>query len=100
MRLVSILAALLILVVGCKSDNKGDKTSEQKTPQCKVDQSFFGKTPEGDSITLFTLKNGKMGNIALGFDNLDQYLAGHPYFGALVGRYGNRIANAQFTLDG
>ncbi len=121
---LSILAALLILVVGCKSENKGDKTSELKNPQCKVDQSFFGKTPEGDSVTLFTLKNekdyvvkitnyggiiteihtpdknGKMGNITLGFDNLDQYLAGHPYFGALVGRYGNRIANAQFTLEG
>ena len=45
-------------------------------------------------------KNGKMGNIVLGFDNLDQYLEGHPYLGAIVGRYGNRIAKAQFTLDG
>ena len=45
-------------------------------------------------------KNGKLGNIVLGFDNLDQYLEGHPFFGALVGRYGNRIANAQFSLDG
>ena len=45
-------------------------------------------------------RNGKMGNITLGFDNLDQYLAGHPNFGALIGRFGNRIANAQFSLDG
>jgi aldose 1-epimerase len=89
-----------------------------------VEKSFFGFMPEGDSVMLYTLKNesdivikitnyggiiteihtpdrnGKTGNIALGFDNLEQYLAGHPNFGALIGRYGNRIAKAQFTLDG
>jgi aldose 1-epimerase len=36
----------------------------------------------------------------LGFDNLDPYLAGHPFFGAIAGRYGNRIAKGKFTLDG
>jgi aldose 1-epimerase len=80
--------------------------------------------PEGDSVMLYTLtneqdikititnyagsitgiytpdKNGKTTNITLGFDNLEQYLAGHPHFGALIGRYGNRIAGASFTLDG
>jgi aldose 1-epimerase len=45
-------------------------------------------------------KEGKTTNIVLGFDNLEQYLEGHPYFGAIVGRYGNRIAKAQFSLDG
>ena len=81
-------------------------------------------TPEGDSVKLYTLKNergyvvkvtnyggiiteiqapdrdGKMGNIVLGFDDLQPYLDGHPYFGALIGRYGNRIAGGEFTLDG
>ena len=121
---ISIIVALIILIAGCKSGDKGDKTVEQKNPKCKVEKSFFGKTPEGDSVMLYTLKNekdivvkitnfggiiteihtpdrnGKLGNIALGFDNLEQYLAGHPNFGALIGRFGNRIANAQFTLDG
>ncbi len=121
---ISIIVALVILIAGCKSGNKGDNTSEQKNPKCKVEKSFFGKMPEGDSVMLYTLRNekdyvvkitnfggiiteihtpdksGKMGNIALGFDNLDQYLAGHPNFGALIGRFGNRIANAQFTLEG
>ena len=46
-------------------------------------------------------KNGKMGDVVLGYDSLAGYLqTGNPYFGCLVGRYGNRIANAKFTLDG
>jgi len=46
-------------------------------------------------------KNGKMGDVVLGYDSLEGYLqTGNPYFGCLVGRYGNRIANAKFTLDG
>ncbi len=121
---ISVFVTLMILIAGCKSGNKEDNTSEQKNSKCKVEKSFFGKTPEGDSVMLYTLRNekdcvvkitnfggiiteihtpdksGKIGNIALGFDNLDQYLAGHPNFGALIGRFGNRIANAQFTLEG
>jgi aldose 1-epimerase len=45
-------------------------------------------------------KSGKMADIVLGFDKLDGYLKGHPYFGATAGRCANRIANAKFTLDG
>lgn len=45
-------------------------------------------------------RNGNMADIVLGFDNLNDYLAGPPYFGALIGRYGNRIAKGTFTLDG
>ncbi|MEO6962750.1 MAG: aldose epimerase family protein [Puia sp.] len=46
-------------------------------------------------------KSGKTGDVILGFDSLDGYLQkGNPYFGALVGRYANRIANARFTIDG
>jgi aldose 1-epimerase len=119
-----LIIAIVILVAGCKTANKGNKETEQKRPKCKVEKSFFGTNAEGDSITLFTLQNekgcivkimnygaiiteihtpdreGKMGNIVLGFDNLEQYLAGHPYFGAVVGRYGNRIAKGQFNIDG
>jgi aldose 1-epimerase len=121
---ISLIVALLILLAGCNSGKKGEAAAEQKNPECKVEKTLFGLTPEGDSVMLFSLKNeqditvkitnyggiiteiytpdrnGKTSNIVLGFDNLKQYLAGHPYFGALVGRYGNRIANAQFSLDG
>lgn len=46
-------------------------------------------------------KDGKMGNVVLGYDSLSGYLQkGNPFFGCLVGRYANRIANAKFTLDG
>ena len=45
-------------------------------------------------------KDGKMEDVVLGYDNLEGYLKSSPYFGAIVGRYGNRIANGKFTLDG
>lgn len=121
---LTLFVTLVLMVAGCSSAKKGEAAAEQKNPKCKVEKSFFGFTPEGDSVMLYTLKNekditititnwggiitgihtpdknGKSTNIVLGFDNLDQYLKGHPHFGAIIGRYGNRIANAQFTLDG
>ena len=45
-------------------------------------------------------RNGESANVALGFTNLDDYIQRSPFFGALVGRYGNRIAYGKFTLDG
>ena len=45
-------------------------------------------------------RTGALSDVVLGFDNLDAYVAGHPYFGAIVGRVANRIGNAQFTLEG
>ncbi|MEQ8810366.1 MAG: aldose epimerase family protein [Imperialibacter sp.] len=48
----------------------------------------------------FPDKNGKVSSIVLGFDSLKTYLAGHPFFGAIAGRYANRIAKGQFTIDG
>lgn len=84
----------------------------------------FGKTSDGKAVTVFTLTNangmevhainygcvitslkvpdrsGSTADVVLGFDSLDQYLQGSPFFGAVVGRYGNRIAKGQFTLDG
>ncbi len=84
----------------------------------------LGRTPDGRSVERYTLRNahgleaevmtygatlmalrtpdrhGRVENIALGFDTLERYLAGTPYFGATVGRYANRIAGARFELDG
>ena len=89
----------------------------------------FGKTTDGTEVQLFTLtnangvkasitnfggiltslmvpdKDGKLGDVILGFDNVGGYqspefLKSGPYFGALIGRYGNRIKDGKFTLDG
>jgi len=62
----------------------------------------FSITNYGGIITHLKVpdKNGNSVDTVLGFDNLEQYLDDHPYFGALIGRFGNRIANGQFTLDG
>ena len=83
----------------------------------------FGKTPDGTAVERYTLTNGRVtakvltyggivselhvpdrdgkpGDVVLGFDTLDGYLKGHPYFGATVGRFANRIAGGKFSLDG
>lgn len=84
----------------------------------------FGSLPSGEPVQLYTFsngngmevsitnfggrvvkvlvpdRNGEPEDVALGFDDLDGYLEKNPYFGALVGRYANRIARAQFVLDG
>jgi aldose 1-epimerase len=56
----------------------------------------------GGTVTSWTApdRNGRKGNIVLGFDSLSGYQAPPPYFGATIGRYGNRIAKGQFTLNG
>ncbi|HUZ18146.1 MAG TPA: aldose epimerase family protein [Spirochaetia bacterium] len=87
-------------------------------------QSHFGNLPDGREVLRFTFRNsngvevsvmnfgaiitsvrapdreGKMAEITLGFDSLDGYAAKHPFFGATVGRYANRIGGASFDLDG
>src|SRR5262249_27882635 len=82
----------------------------------KVEKRAFGKTSDGTPVDLYVLTNkngvtakimtygatltelhvpdrdGKLGDVVLGFDSLEGYLAGHPFFGSTVGRVGNRIA--------
>jgi aldose 1-epimerase len=95
----------------------------QSNTELMISKQPFGVTPEG-KVDIYTLqnsnqikveiityggiiksiqtpdKNGQIENICLGFDSLPPYLNEHPYFGAIVGRYGNRIANGKFSIEG
>ncbi|MEV8086058.1 aldose epimerase family protein [Streptomyces nigra] len=86
-------------------------------------RSLFGVLPDGTKVHSWSLANGgtrmkvlsyggvvqslevpdrrgRLANVSLGFRSLDDYVASSPYFGALIGRYGNRIGKGRFTLDG
>lgn len=112
--------ALALLFVGCggSSENVPARTGPFLT------QTPFGAAPDGTAIDLVTLRNsagmevrlmtygaivvslrvpdrdGQVDDVVLGFDTAEEYFTQSPYFGAIVGRYANRIANAQFTLGG
>lgn len=92
-------------------------------PPPSVIRQPFGQTKDGTSVDLFTLRNeagaevristyggivvslkvpdrkGELGDVVLGYDQLSDYIRNNPYFGSLVGRYGNRIAKGKFTLE-
>ncbi len=92
--------------------------------QMRIEKASFGKTTDGQIVTRFTLtnasgnsvemidygaivvainvpdRNGKKTNVTAGFSSLDGYLLSHPYFGATVGRFCNRIAKGSFSIDG
>src|SRR5689334_9806636 len=95
------------------------------TAQTSITHKPFGKTTDGQSVDLYTLRNrrgmearitnyggivvslttpdrnGKMADVVLGYNDLDTYMKPpFPYFGAIIGRYGNRIAKGRFTLNG
>ena len=112
------IAIMLLMTMGAYDAQSGG------TPQRGVTRTPFGKTRDGKTVEIYTLTNahgvqmrvityggiitslklpdrsGRLGDIVLGFDTLDGYLKDPPYFGAVIGRYGNRIAKGQFTLDG
>src|SRR5262249_49184813 len=102
-----------------------EATVERETKEIgSVKKEAFGKTNDGVAVDQYILTNGagmttkiitygailteldvpdrdgKLGNVVPGFDNLKDYLAEHPFFGATVGRVANRIAKGKFTLDG
>ena len=61
----------------------------------------FGRLSSGEEVTLYRLRNGAIADIVPGYDDIRDFETGSErFFGALIGRYGNRIANASFPLDG
>ncbi len=112
-----------------KAVNSAPAAYEQNPPIGKetgmsITKEAYGTLPDGQAADLYTLsnrngmkmrvtnyggivtelwvpdKNGAAADVALGYDSLEDYLKATPYFGAIVGRYGNRIAKGKFTLDG
>src|SRR4051812_40563045 len=122
---LGVLSALLALAVGATAAaHAGEKPMGTAPGKASVQKSVFGKSPDGKQVDLYTLtnangltakimtygailteldvpdKSGHPGDVVLGFDNLDAYVKRHPFFGATVGRYANRIAKGKFTLEG
>ena len=114
-------SSLLAFCYGCSNSST---TSTESPMTLRIDSTAFGTTPDGQAATLYTLtnaqgveakitdfggvvvslkvpdRNDSLADVVLGFENLEPYFEDSPYFGALVGRYGNRIDQGKFTLDG
>lgn len=109
---------------GCtRQGGNTQNTAQSNEPMIKITKSAFGNI-DGKEIYLYELNNpgkmiiritnfggivtsvivpdrdGKMEDVVLGFDSLQAYLKGHPYFGCITGRYANRIAGGKFSIDG
>ena len=108
-----------LIIVSCENILKKNKVMSLVS----IEKKAFGKTKEGLNVDQYILKNrngmeistinyggiitslktkdrdGNYQDIVLGFDNLSEYESESPYFGAIIGRYGNRIAKGKFTLN-
>jgi aldose 1-epimerase len=108
----------LLFISGCNG------TTMYGEKKMSIEKQAFGKTEDGISVDLYTLtnanglktniityggivtslqvpdRNGKFADIVLGCDSVDDYAKRSPFFGAIIGRYANRIAKGKFTLDG
>lgn len=113
--LAIIGTALILFFIEC--------TTDKETHSMKLEKQPFGTTEDGTAIDRYTLsnangmkvqitnyggivtsilvpdKNGKLADVVLGYNNLAGYLKNNPYFGCIVGRYGNRIARGKFKID-
>jgi aldose 1-epimerase len=111
----AVAALAVVLITGCVGTRERGHG---------IMKAHFGRTPDGKDVDLYTLRNangavaqimtyggivttlempdkdGQLGDVVLGYDNLDGYVKNNPYFGCIVGRYGNRIAGGKFTLNG
>lgn len=125
--MIKIIACTTITLAACLIT--GCSTSHCSRHSCfgggALDSGkIFGFTPDGTPVEIYTLrnvngveahilnyggiiqslkvpdKNGKLGDVVLGYDSLASYETNSPYFGALIGRYGNRIAKGHFNLNG
>ncbi len=87
-----------------QNSNAGNVPSLSETVDTLINKNGMMATitPYGGKIISLLVpdKNGELGDVVLGYDTADQYIQGNPYFGAMIGRYGNRIAKGKFSLEG
>jgi aldose 1-epimerase len=112
-----------LIAIGCGAEPPATPPPADTPTMPTVARAPFGKTSDGHDVEVFTLentgglevrvltyggiiasiktpdRNGAMADIVLGFDTMDGYLGDHPYFGAVIGRYANRIAQGRFAID-
>lgn len=122
MKQAAKLLSLALLAGGIMTACTSNKSAENQ--KMGIEKSAYGQLPDGRSADLYTLRNeagmtaqittyggilvglttpdkdGKFEDVTLGFDSLASYTKNNPFFGALIGRYGNRIAKGKFMLDG
>lgn len=126
--LIAVLTVCMLTIFLPQRAQSRDAASAAKKKEVKQEMNVevkpFGEIPGGQKVDLYTLTNssglkaeimtyggivmslqvpdrgGKTDDIVLGYNNLDDYIKNNPYFGAIVGRYGNRIGKGRFTLDG
>ena len=116
---------IAILLISCKPNQEQNQSAMNNTLPTPLDPTAFDQTLDGKKVNLYSLKNnsgmlteitnyggrvvslwvpdkdGNYADIVLGYETLDEYLNGpENYFGCLVGRYGNRIGNGSFQIDG
>lgn len=121
----AVLAAASLLAACAAGDENAAPTPDaESSVMPSVTRSPFGITREGDPVDVYTLTNahgvevramtyggiilslkvpdreGRLGDVVLGYRDVAGYLEETPYFGAIIGRYGNRIGGARFQLDG
>jgi aldose 1-epimerase len=118
-----VTAAVSLVALCLVTQQPADRPRETTMTRVSVTRTPFGHTPDGIAVELFTLTNGRgvevramtyggiivslrtpdrtghVADVVLGYEGLDAYVKSTPYFGAIVGRYGNRIARGRFTLD-
>lgn len=122
---IAVTMTVAVGLVAAPASSADHRAWHGKPPTPDIDSELFGTMPDGTDVDSYTLTNsrgmevtiltyggilqsikvpdrrGKVDNVTLGFDNLDDYIERNdPYFGAIIGRYGNRIAEGRFSLDG
>jgi aldose 1-epimerase len=119
-----LVCVVALYTVACSPKKEAPTETPQTDTMKFVTKAPFGTMPDGKEVFKYTLtnrngveltvinyggvvvslkapdKNGNLADVVLGYDSLSSYIAGSPFFGALIGRYGNRIGKGKFKIDG